>query len=221
MADRVAVLVPVMRRPHNAAPFVRSLQASTDVATVYAIADVDDVATIAAWKTAGAVVLATAGDTPGTFAQKVNRGYRDTSEPWMFLVGDDVRFHPGWLDRALAVAGDRFHVVGTNDLGNARVMAGEHATHMLVRRSYVDEQGASWDGPGVVCHEGYGHWYVDDELVTAAKRLGVWAMALDSVVEHLHPVWGKASDDDVYRLGQSRAVADAALFEGRRAANAR
>jgi hypothetical protein len=103
-------------------------------------------------------------------------------------------------------------VVGTNDLGNPRVLAGEHATHLLIRRSYVDEQGASWDGPGVVAHEGYRHWYVDDEIVTSAKQRGVWQMALGSVVEHFHPLFGKAEQDDVYRLGQSFAQTDRATF---------
>lgn len=227
MAELVAVLVPVMRRPQNAAPFMESLQASTDRATVYPICDEDagDDASWRAWESAGAEVLASQrggwewfAQTAGTFAQKVNAGYRRTREPWLLLAGDDVRFHPGWLDEALRVADETgAHVVGTNDLGNARVLAGEHATHMLIRRSYVDVQGASWDGPGVVCHEGFRHWYVDDEIVTAAKQRGVWAPALGSIVEHFHPVWGLAPDDDVYRLGRSHAATDAALFERRRA----
>jgi hypothetical protein len=160
------------------------------------------------------------GQTPGTFAEKVNHGYAKTAEPWLFLVGDDVRFHPGWLDHAQAVAGDQFHVIGTNDLGNPRVTSGEHATHLLVRRSYVDEFGASWDGPGVVAHEGYRHWFVDDEIVAAAKQRGVWAMALASSVEHLHPNWGKAEPDEVYELGASRAQADRKTFKARLRANA-
>jgi hypothetical protein len=106
-------------------------------------------------------------------------------------------------------------VVGTNDLGNPRVTSGEHATHLLIRRSYVDEHGASWDGPKTVCHEGYRHWYVDDEIVTAAKQRGTWAMALGSVVEHLHPMWGKGEPDEVYLAGQASAKADAELFQAR------
>jgi hypothetical protein len=79
----------------------------------------------------------------------------------------------------------------------------------------VDEQGASWDGPKTVCHEGYRHWFVDDEIVTAARQRGVWAMAPKSVVEHLHPLWGGAEMDDTYRLGQAHAEEDKQLFEQR------
>jgi hypothetical protein len=218
-----AVIVPVMRRPQNAEPFMRSLRASTGLAKVYAVAEPDDTETAEAWRAAGAEVLLGNDEWVGdaeqpiatTFAEKMNLGYRQTGEPWLFMVGDDVRFHPGWLDHAQAAAGDRFHVVGTNDMSNPRVMAGEHGTHLLIRRSYVDDMGASWDGPKNVAHEGYRHWYVDDEIVTAAKQRGVWTAATHSVVEHRHPAWGKAPDDDVYRLGQSFAEQDKATFKTR------
>ncbi len=217
----VDVIVPVLGRPQNAEPFMRSLRATTGLATVYAIAGPENTAeahqaTVEAWKTAGAEVITGPGV---TFAEKVNRGYRATSGPWLFVVGDDVRFHPGWLDHAQAVASDRYHVIGTNDLGNPRVTSGDHATHFLVRRSYVDEVGASWDGPGVVAHEGYRHWFVDDEIVNTAKQRGVWAMALGSRVEHLHPAWGKGKRDEVYDLGTKEADRDRALFEKRLMAN--
>jgi hypothetical protein len=205
----------VLGRPEHAAPFMASLRASTGMARAYAVVHEDHVAQ--AWRDAGADVIT--GDVT-TFARKVNLAASKTAEPWLFLVGSDVVFHPGWLDHAQAAAhGGRFHVVGTNDLGNPRVMAGEHATHLLVRRSYIDEVGASWDGPGVVCHEGYGHMFVDDEIVEAARRRGVFAAALGSRVEHLHPAWHKADMDEVYELGLSHYPADKALYEKRSAAN--
>jgi hypothetical protein len=83
---------------------------------------------------------------------------------------------------------------------------------MLIARDYIDEVGASWDGPGVVCHEGYRHWFVDDEIVTAARQRGVFAPALASVVEHHHPLYGTAPDDETYRRGQRHAGKDKATF---------
>lgn len=228
--DEVAVIVPVMERPQNAQPFMTSLRASTGLATAYAVCDADDEETIEAWRAAGAQTILREVTWPadnegaegnvraksGTFAEKVNFAYGKTSEPWLFTCGDDVSFFPGWLDHAQHVAKSlEASVVGTNDQANARVMSGEHATHLLIRRSYVDEVGASWDEPGVVCHEGYRHNFVDDEIVTAAKTRGVWQMALGSVVPHRHPVFGTAEEDDVYRLGASSYEQDGKLFRAR------
>lgn len=221
--ERTAVIVPVLGRPQHAEPFMRSLRASTGLATAYAVVERSDLEAAEAWRAAGAEILWDddefvdgEGVRAHTFAEKVNLAYRQTSEPWLLLVGSDVRFHAGWLDHALHVAEVlEGSVIGTNDIANARVMAGEHATHVLVRRTYIDEVGSSWDGPGVVAHEGYRHNFVDDEIVTAAKQRGVWQMSLGSVVEHLHPVFGKAEDDEVYRLGQSSWEADWELYKQR------
>jgi hypothetical protein len=67
----------------------------------------------------------------------------------------------------------------------------------------------------VVCHEGYRHWFVDNEIVSVAKQRGVWKFAKHSKVEHLHPMWGGAPDDDTYKLGQSSVLEDKALFDAR------
>ena len=217
--EPTAVIVPVLGRPQNAEPFMESLRESgADFANVYAVIDADESPeVIKAWLDASAEIVQfeTGQDRPGTFAEKVNAAYRNTTEPWLFLVGDDVRFNPGWLDHLQHAARDGAHVIGSNDLHNPRVTSGQHATHLMVRRAYVDERGASWDGPKVVCHEGYGHWFVDDEIVTVAKQRGVWAFARHAEVEHLHPLWGDAEMDETYELGASRAEADKQTFERR------
>ncbi len=215
----VAVIVPTLGRPQNAVPFMESLRATTPTAVAYAVHDLGDEATVQAWREAGAELVNLGDhrelDRPGTFAERVNVGYVVTGQPWLFFVGDDVVFRPGWLPNALVVAGRTYQVVGTNDLGNMRAIVGEHSPHLLIRRSYIDEQGASWDGPKVVAHEGYRHWFVDDEIVMAAKRRAVWVMARSSVVEHLHPLFGKAATDWVYELGQRHTDADRELFDRR------
>lgn len=225
MAD-VAVIVPVLWRPHSAAPFVESLVETTELGQtcVYPIADADDVFTIEAWTRAGTDVLLKnfmdrppghpfGSDRPGTYAEKANYGYEHSTEPWLFIVGDDVRFHPEWLVTALEVAGDRYHVVGIND--GVRGDLDAHAVHMLIRRSYVDEVGASWDGPGVLAHVGYAHWYVDNELVVAAKDRDVYVAAHGALVEHMHPAWQKGPNDKVYALGNARVSEDHAIFMSR------
>lgn len=201
-SDSVAVIVPVMRRPHNVAPLLASLEGSN--VSVYFVCDPDDTAEIEAVKAAGLEPLLT--DRGHTFAQKVNCAYEHTTEPWLFICGDDVRFHPGWLTAADKLS-DRFDVIGTNDspdgTGNQTVASGQHADHFFIRRSYIDQYGASLDGPGVVCHEGYNHFFVDYEIVGLAKARGVFAPCLASVVEHLHPGLGKGRGDLIYQSPES------------------
>jgi GT2 family glycosyltransferase len=225
--EPTAVVVPVLGRPEHAQPFMQSLRASTGLATAYAVCETAELEVAEAWRNAGATILWDddeyvdgEGHRAHTFAEKVNLAYRQTTEPWLLLVGSDVRFHPAWLDHAQHVGNVlEASVVGTNDVANERVMAGEHSPHPMIRRSYIDEVGASWDGPKNVCHEGYRHNFVDDEIVRAAKQRGVWQPALGSVVEHLHPIFGKAEDDEVYRLGKESWEADWELYKQRLRAN--
>lgn len=150
----------------------------------------------------------------GDYATKINTGYRSTVEPLLFLGADDLAFHPRWFERAFSYMSRRVGVVGTNDLGNARVMRGEHATHSLVSRSYVEQFGTI-DEPGKVLHEGYVHEYVDDELVGTARKRQAWAFAPDSIVEHLHPNWGKAPSDAMYEQEGERMAASRKLYQRR------
>lgn len=212
--EDVDVIIPVLHRPENVKPLMQSLWASTGLATAYFVCEHDDEQEIAEVVRWGGVALT--DPNRHTFAEKVNFAYQETNAPWMLLCGDDVRFRPGWLDHAQDVA-RRYNadVIGTNDLANPRVMRGEHATHPMLRRSYVDQLGASWDGPRVACHQGYRHWCVDDEIVAVAKMRGTFQPALGSQVEHLHPIVGKADEDEVYRLGSLHAEDDTKLFEQR------
>lgn len=215
--DEVDVIVPVLHRPKNVEPFMRTLRASTGLATAWFVTEPGDLLERAEVEKHGGRVIVH----PGKFAEKANVAFGQTSAPWVFLAGDDVAFHPGWLDHCQQVArvtGAR--VVGTNDLANRRSMEGEHSGHLLIARDYVDEVGASWDGPGVLCHEGYRHNFVDHEIVSAAKLRGVWGMALAAVVQHLHPITGKVKRDDIYKVGDESYEADHKIYRARRARHA-
>lgn len=208
MIHNIAVLVPVVGRPHRAVPFMETVQTPA----VYAICEKNDQASIDAWRKAGARVLV--GDAR-TFPEKVNLAFKQTTEPWVLLVGDDVKFHMGWQEAVLKVAEQTgAQVIGTNDL--MAPVGVERAVHPVISRAYVDDHGASWDGPGVVAHE-YRHWYVDDEIRARAGQLGVWAYAPGAVIEHLHILNRKAEPDDIYQRAFASAESDKAEFESRKA----
>lgn len=218
--DDLAVLTPLWRRPHRVVDAYDAVRDVTPCAHLVLVVSPDDQAVADAavqllrermldepGSRGRNTLLYTdwPGGTPGDYARKMNLGYRATTEPLLFLGADDVRYHDGWYDRAIARLGPGVGVVGTNDLGNPRVLAGRHSTHSLVVRSYVEEHGTI-DEPGLMLHEGYVHEYVDDELVHTAKFRSAYAHAGDAIVEHLHPHWGKAETDASYDE-QSRRMA--------------
>jgi hypothetical protein len=221
----VAVLLPVLGRPHRVEPLLRSLTASQGVARlspVFLVSRGDDatyreVARVEALGLAAAAWLTDWPAGPGDYARKINLGLAITNQPWVFCGADDLAFHPGWADEALAVAARASAlVVGTNDLSSPRVTQGHHSTHSLVARSYALDRGCTADeSPGVVLHEGYDHQFCDDELIGVARYRGVFAFASRSRVEHLHPHWRKGEMDATYRKGQRAFDADRRLSRAR------
>jgi hypothetical protein len=83
----------------------------------------------------------------------------------------------------------------------------------LVNRDYVNEQGGSLDGPGVLVHEGYAHNFCDRELCGLARHRGLFAFAARARVEHHHPLFSRAVPmDDTYKKGLEHFREDQQLF---------
>lgn len=198
----VAVIVPALRE-QNTRRLKDSFAATNDgTATLYVIEE---------------------GDPERTYAENVNRGVLLSHESFVCIVGDDVEFTPGWV-AAAREASTRGDVIGTNDseegrVRNPDVAAGRHADHFLVRRSYIDEQGASLEGPGVLASETYHHWWTDKEIVELAKARGVYTHAHDCRIIHHHPGYDGDEDarraDDVYMKAVGAAEADRANWMSR------
>lgn len=214
----IDILIPVLNRPHRAVPLAENIhEATVNEHRIYFLCSADDDDQIVESRKAGLVIHTKRAAGPGDYAMKINLGYRETKFPWIFLGADDLCFCPGWDVHALATAeATGASVIGTDDLGNPTVQRGDHATHLLVRRSYVDERGASWDGPGVVYHEGYDHQFVDSEVVHLAKKRGVWAFSRSSKVEHMHTFWGKSERDATYDKALAKSHEDNRLWAQRR-----
>ncbi len=232
----VAVLCPVLSRPQNVAPLVESFLATTEPgeAMLYFVGSdsdgpqkkaVEDAhnqhPTRVAWLGRYAENLTDAE--VFTYAESLNYGFEHTDEPWVLCIGDDVRFHDGWLDQARKLSGE-WDVIGTNDtfpgrVKNPRVASGSHADHFFVRRAYVEEHGSSLEGPGILAPEVYRHWFTDREIVDLARARGVFSPCLDSVVEHLHPGYDgdeeARKNDPTYMLGLKNAEVDQETFMDR------
>lgn len=233
----IGILVPVLGRPERKLPLIESIiESSTLVEAVTFLCspgewDLQMDAIGEAQKRTGMGEIAWAcipvpwNPGRGDYARKINHGFTNTWSEWTLLGADDLRFHREWDEEAMGCAKPDVGVIGTNDLGNRAVIKGLHATHPLVRRSYIETGGGGWDGPGIVYHEGYDHQSVDLELVEVAKRRGAWAFAEASHVEHLHPFWKgadgqpKAPMDATYEKGLREGRLDLRLYNERLRAN--
>jgi len=198
----VDVIVPLMR-DENRARFLDSLGAtSPDTVTVRVVEN---------------------GTPTKSYAKNVNEGVGFATADFVLIVGDDVEFTPGWFEEAQKLS-DRYDVIGTNDsepgrVRNPDVAAGRHADHFFIRRSYIEDEGASLDGPGVAMPECYGHWWVDKEVIELAKARGVFGFAEECRIIHHHPGYDGREDlrdaDPVYAKAPATAEADRKTFMSR------
>lgn len=129
----------------------------------------------------------------------------------IFFGSDDVKHHPGWLREALFWMDKGPSVIVVNDLRN---MSG---TQALIKIEYLQE--AVFDSPGDAFHSGYGHNFADTEMFTVAVNKMKLGRAMDSFVEHLHPIWGARNAmawDATYAVGAiENSADDLDLFEDR------
>ena len=216
----IDVVVPVLNRSQNVQPLVDSIHANTTVEHyVVFVCSPNDDDEIAAVRASGCDYMIVSWEPgPADSAKKWNRGFTYTEAPYVLLGADDLEFTPGWDVEALKVA-DRTGagVIGTQDTMNPLVKHGRHSTHSLVRRSYIDSRGGTFDEiPGVVYCELYDHQAVDNELVQVARDRGEWAFANNSVVIHHHPIYDKQTKmDSTYEKALAEGSADIRLFKQR------
>jgi hypothetical protein len=199
----LVIAIPALGRAHLIEGVYRSALKATPGARVVFACTEGDVEVLAEVERVGGELVLFPPRAVGDYAVKINGVYLRTRERLIFTGATDIVFHPGWFEAAVACLTPGIGVVGTNDLGSPRVMAGEHSTHSLVTREYADRYGTI-DGPGKILHPGYWHEFCDDELVNTAKKRGSWRFAVKAAVEHRHPNWGKAEPDEMYAAQRDR-----------------
>lgn len=216
---KIAILIPVLRRPGNVLPLITSILDNTEeelfeILFLVSPGDNEEIWELENWQQS--YVVMDSKHELGDYAKKINHGFNSIEAEWYFLGADDLKFHPGWFEAAMKTHDQGGScVIGTNDLGNPSVMRGQHSTHSLVLGEYIQECGTI-DQPGKILHEGYRHNFVDTELVATAQWRGAWSFSGDSRVEHLHPDWGKSSQDPTYVKGKSGWEIDRRHYETRK-----
>lgn len=213
----IAILVPVLGRPHQIQPLLESIAAATDVdyRVVFICSPSDPTQEVCRDSEADTITVPWE-PARADFAKKINCAYGAIEEEWYFQAATDLVFQEGWASRALQVAqASRCGVIGTNDLGNPSVKKGTHATHILFSRAYIETFGGTFDNTAPVFSEAYDHCFVDTEFIFTATLRGQFKPSLRSIVEHMHPHWGKGEMDDTYEKSVREFREDAAIYSAR------
>ena len=200
----IAIVIPTMGRAKLLFPLAWNIAKTTPagVFQIYFVANVEDSLTQQA-------ILQIEGPVQMVLTHKrgyppaVNVGVKTSTEPLIAIVNDDVRFHDGWWEALCSVDTPTVSVIATNDL-SPHTAGGDACTQPVVKRDYIETHGGAWGEPGVAMHEGYVHNFSETELYDLARYRGVAAHAPDCIIEHVHPDWGKAEEDDTYRVGSKR-----------------
>ena len=206
--SEVAILVPVLDRPHRIEPLLQSIAEATEVPyrVLFAASDQPSIDEIR--RLGGNVIIDEGGD-EGSYAKRINRLYQETTEPYILLGADDLSFRPGWFPAARRAVDQLDGVVAINDLHNPA------GVHFLLTRNYIETMGGCVNEPGVILHDGYRHAYCDDELRATATARGRFGYAHESIIEHLHPGAGKSQTDHVYQIGAASMQQGRAVFMSR------
>lgn len=210
----VVVLIPMLGRPEHIEPLLESLYLTKQDCRPLFLVSPHDIDVKDKISSIGEEMFEVSYRPRGDYARKINAGYRISKEPLIFLGASDLKFHDNWFENAVAQMNSNISVVGTNDLGNQRVIRGLHSTHSLLTREYADM--GTVDESNTILHEGYVHEYVDDEFVETAKCRNSFSMAMNSIVEHMHPAWKKGKWDSSYKDADRRAEMGYKLYNRRR-----
>lgn len=219
----IDIFIPTFRRSYKLLDYIGHVREVTPLARhIVCIVERDDMDSYHIARGAGAIVVI--NHRSPSYAGSINSAW-ECLQPDMFFCGaDDLRFNPGWLEEALAnvtTADHPFHqdtpvVIGTNDIHNQEVARGEHATHYLVSKGYIEHFGGVIDKSAPVLYEGYDHNWTDREFIGTAKLHGSFLPCLTSVVEHLHFTFGLSQMDDTYQKTRRAVDQDQQLYEQRR-----
>jgi hypothetical protein len=213
-----AILIPSLNRAHRLRELVANVHATTPELhrLLFCVGDPDSLAVLQELKESH---LDDSEEDDKRYVTRMNKLVFVVREhipeaKTVFFGSDDVRFHPGWLTSALFWM-DKMgkSVVVVNDLRNP------NGTQALVKIDYLDR--AVFDSPGDAFHGGYCHNFADTEMFSTAAVQGELTRAMDSFVEHLHPLFGAPNAiewDETYRVGAMANIEiDRARYEERMA----
>lgn len=205
-----AILVPSLNRPQYLQGLAENIHAATpqEHAILFCVSDDESKEVLASL---GEWFLDDSDVEDRRYVTRMNKLIGHIADAdYIFFGSDDVIHHPGWLRDALRVMDRGPEVVVVNDLRNP------NGTQALIKTSYLEH--AVFDAPGLAFHPGYLHNFADTEQFYTAHRRGVLARAMQSYVEHLHPIFNDQRHvpwDATYEDAATNFVKDQERFQAR------
>lgn len=208
MQNVIGIIIPTYRRPHAIVRAYNNAHENTETDhRIYFVIEPEEWDSFNVIKENNYNLIIS--KYPGNHTGSANTAYEETTEPFFMIANDDFNFHKGWDIKALEKMTDDIGVVGVND-GNNR-----YTPITLVRRAYIEEFSGSPDTVNTLYYPGYNHNYVDTEFSEVAKKRGKFAEAPESMVEHMHWAFNKATMDETYSKSNATAPADSITYQNR------
>lgn len=205
MKDLV-ILVPSRGRPQNIEDLLFSLQETKTASELIVIVDDDD-ETLDQYIELGCKIMMIAKQGKGmaralNFAANV---FKDDYRHFAF-IGDDHRPRTEYWDQKLINALDE---VGTGIAYGDDLLQGENLPTAVAMSGDIVRALGGMVPPGFI------HLYLDNFWMQLGKDLKSFIYLPDVIIEHLHPVAGKAQWDENYRSVNAEEVysADAKAFD--------
>lgn len=215
MKKEVAILTPTFQRPERILNYKSNIESVTDmnIVDIIFIVEDDDHEVKQVCLNSEAKVLV--NKRKRNYAGAINTAVQELDYNYFFVSADDFKFHANWLPPLLRES-KSFAVIGPEDLGNPMVRDGMLAVSSLVRKDYVPF--ACLGFPDNLLFEGYHHNYVDTELTQTAIYREQYKYCPTSIVEHMHPNYGKSTIDSTYgkSMNMKLMMEDEHLFNSRR-----
>jgi glycosyltransferase involved in cell wall biosynthesis len=205
MNKKVAILTPTYGRPHKIQSYIDNIRSVTnmDLAEIVFIVEDDDLEVKKLCQESGEKTFI--NTRARSFGGAMNTAVRLLDNQYFFGSSDDFFFHPNWLEPLLELT-EKYGFIKCNDLGRTDNLA----TCYLINRSYLTR--CVPDSPEDIVCEKYLHNFTDTELTAVAIANGEYYYCQESIVEHMHPVWGKAEYDATYGLQNGTWQYDENIF---------
>lgn len=188
---KVSVIVPQYKRYEKFEKCFRSLIETAPKAEIIIVIDPDDEKTLEILAPYDVVKIVT--DKRERAIDKWNIGASKATGDILMVAANDVVFESGWYENALK-AFDTLPNGGMVSVNDTHTDPNVSAPHFLMSRDFIIKHNG-----GVLMPPCYDRQYPDVENMYKAKSLGMYEIALDSIVRHDHPLTGSAKVDEVHQ----------------------